>query len=208
MSRAIDLLVVGAGPSGLALALQAQAHGAHVRIVDRRTMVTRPSRALIVHPRTLEGLRPLGVTESLLAVSDTAPQADLHLGGQVVQVRLADLALTETAFPHLTLVRQQQVETVLIQALADRGRRRSGTPSVAIGWTWFRARPQWRSPIRRCPYIRKHSASGMDDPDRCREVRDALNVRAGEINHSGAIALIGRQGDVIAQASPLGWGEL
>ena len=121
MSRFVDLLVVGAGPTGLALALQAHAHGAHVRVVERRPAPTRPSRALIVHPRTLEGLRPLGVTESLLAVADVAPRAELHLGGRVLRVRLADLALPETAFPHLTLVRQQDVETVLVRALADRG---------------------------------------------------------------------------------------
>jgi 2-polyprenyl-6-methoxyphenol hydroxylase-like FAD-dependent oxidoreductase len=121
MNDAVDLLIVGAGPSGLALGLQAHAHGAHVRIVDRRTTFTRPSRALIMHPRTLEGLRPLGVTDSLLAAADVAPQADVHLGGHVVRVRLADLDLPDTAFPRLTLVRQQDVETVLIRALADRG---------------------------------------------------------------------------------------
>lgn len=121
MSQSVDVLVVGAGPTGLALALQAHALGAHVRIVDRRSAVTRPSRALIVHPRTLEGLRPLGVTESLLAMADVAPRADLHLGSRVLRVRLADFALPETAFPHLTLVRQQDVETVLSHALASRG---------------------------------------------------------------------------------------
>lgn len=121
VSRSVDLLVVGAGPTGLALALQAHAHGAHVRIVERRHAVTRPSRALIVHPRTLEGLRPLGVTDWLLAKADVAPAADLHLGGRVARVRLADLALAETAFPHLTLIRQQDVEMVLVRALADRG---------------------------------------------------------------------------------------
>ena len=63
VSRSVDLLVVGAGPTGLALALQAHAHGARVRIIERRPEARRPSRALIVHPRTLEGLRPLGVTE-------------------------------------------------------------------------------------------------------------------------------------------------
>jgi 2-polyprenyl-6-methoxyphenol hydroxylase-like FAD-dependent oxidoreductase len=117
----VDLLVAGAGPTGLALALQAHAHGARVRIVDRRPAIFRPSRALIVHPRTLEGLRPLGVTAPLLARADVAPQADLHLGRRVVRVRLGDLALADTAFPHLTFVRQLDVETILARALAERG---------------------------------------------------------------------------------------
>jgi 2-polyprenyl-6-methoxyphenol hydroxylase-like FAD-dependent oxidoreductase len=115
------ILVAGAGPAGLALALQARDHGADVRVIDRRPEAFRPSRALIMHARTLEVLRPLAVTRALLARADTAPAADLHLGRRVVRVRLADLALPDTAFPHLTLIRQMDVETVLAGALADRG---------------------------------------------------------------------------------------
>lgn len=121
MTRAADILVAGAGPTGLALALQAHDHGAHVRIVERRPEAFRPSRALIMHPRTLEVLRPLGVTEPLLARADIAPEVRLHLGARVIRVRLAELALSDTAFPHLALVRQMDVETVLAQALVDRG---------------------------------------------------------------------------------------
>lgn len=121
MMRAVDMLVVGAGPTGLTLALQAHDHGAHVRIVERRQEAFRPSRALILHPRTLEVLRPLGVTEALLARADIAPEGHLHLGARVVRARLAELALPDTEFPHLSFVRQMDVETALAQALADRG---------------------------------------------------------------------------------------
>ena len=116
-----DILVAGAGPAGLALALQARDHGAVVRVVDRRPEAVRPSRALILHARTLEVLRPLGVTPALLARADIAPAADLRLGAHVVRVRFGDLVLPDTAFPHLTLVRQMDVERVLADALADRG---------------------------------------------------------------------------------------
>ncbi|MEV4230771.1 FAD-dependent monooxygenase [Streptomyces bobili] len=121
MTTAVDVLVVGAGPTGLTLALQAHDHGARVRVVERRPEAFRPSRALILHPRTLEVLRPLGVTDALLELADTAPTAALHLGSRVVEARLAGLALPDTAFPHLSLVRQMDVERVLTQALADRG---------------------------------------------------------------------------------------
>ncbi|EMF29714.1 monooxygenase FAD-binding protein [Streptomyces gancidicus BKS 13-15] len=118
---AVDVLVVGAGTTGLALALQGHAHGARVRVVERRLEPFRPSRALILHPRTLEVLRPLGVTDALLERADTAPRVHLHLGSRVVETGLADLALPDTAFPHLTLMRQTDVETVLARALANRG---------------------------------------------------------------------------------------
>src|SRR5689334_13631042 len=121
MTGQADILIAGAGPAGLALALQARAHGAAVRIIDRRPEAARPSRALILHARTLEVLRPLGVTQALLARSDTAPAADLQLGSRLVRITLGGLALPDTAFPHLTLVRQMDVERVLARALADRG---------------------------------------------------------------------------------------
>ena len=121
ISEASDILVAGAGPAGLTLALQAHDHGAVVRVIDRRPEAARPSRALILHPRTLEVLRPLGVAQDLLARADIAPRADLRLGSRTVRVTLAGLALPDTAFPHLSLIRQTDVERVLAQALADRG---------------------------------------------------------------------------------------
>jgi 2-polyprenyl-6-methoxyphenol hydroxylase-like FAD-dependent oxidoreductase len=121
VTRQPGILVAGAGPAGLALALQAHEHGAGVRVIERRPEAFRPSRALIMHSRTLEVLRPLGVTPALLARADIAPTADLHLGHQAVRVRLGSFALPDTAFPHLSLIRQMDVETVLAQALADRG---------------------------------------------------------------------------------------
>lgn len=116
-----DVLVVGAGPTGLTAALQAHLHGAGVRLVERRPDALRPSRAMVVHPRTLELLRPLGVTDALLERADRDPGVVLHLGRRAVGVHLGDLALPGTEFPHLTVVRQSVVEEVLAGALSERG---------------------------------------------------------------------------------------
>lgn len=121
MAAATDVLVVGAGPAGLVTALQAHAHGASVRVVERRTEPFRPSRAMILHPRALEGLRPLGVSERVVDRGDTAPTAELHLGRRVVRVELAEVDLPGTAYPHLTLVRQADVEEVLLEAVEEAG---------------------------------------------------------------------------------------
>ena len=91
---------------------------------------------MIVHPRTLEVLRPLGVTDDLLAHGDTSPRVRLHLGARSVPVGLAQLALTDTAFPHLTLLRQADVEAVLARALDERGVAvEYGTELVDLGET-------------------------------------------------------------------------
>lgn len=117
----VDVLVVGAGTTGLTLALQAHVHGASVRVVERREERFRPSRALIVHPRTLEVLRPLGVTDALLARGDPSPSVRLHLGKREIRAELGDFPIPDTAFPHLLIEAQATVETVLTEALAARG---------------------------------------------------------------------------------------
>ena len=121
MSGVVDVLVVGAGPAGLALALDVVAHGGTVRLVDRREQLRRPSRAMIMHPRTLEVLRPLGVVDALLARADTSPGADIHVGRRIVRAQLGQIALSGTAFPHLTMIRQLDVEEVLLAELARSG---------------------------------------------------------------------------------------
>jgi 2-polyprenyl-6-methoxyphenol hydroxylase-like FAD-dependent oxidoreductase len=74
-----------------------------------------------MHPRTLESLRPLGVTETLLDRADRAPRVEIHVRHRLVVAQLSDVALHDTAFPHLTLIRQMDVEEVLTAALEDRG---------------------------------------------------------------------------------------
>ena len=54
MTPPLDALIAGAGTTGLALALQAHDRGARVRIIERRAEAFRPTRALMMHPRTLE----------------------------------------------------------------------------------------------------------------------------------------------------------
>jgi len=116
-----DVLVVGAGPTGLTMALQAHACGANVRVVERRPEAWRPSRAMIVHSRALESLRPLGVTDRLLDRADPSPRAELHVGDRRIGALLADAAIRDTAFPHLTMLRQMDLEQVLTEALQERG---------------------------------------------------------------------------------------
>ena len=119
--RRLDLLVAGAGPTGLTLALQAVDHGARVRIVERHAQPVRPSRTLLMHPRSLELLRPLGVTDALISRGDTSMVVRLHRGSRVAEVALGRLELAGTAFPFLLLLRQADVEEVLEAALAARG---------------------------------------------------------------------------------------
>jgi 2-polyprenyl-6-methoxyphenol hydroxylase-like FAD-dependent oxidoreductase len=117
----LDVLVVGAGPTGLTLAAQLQAFGAAVRIVDRQLDRVHESRALAVQPRTLEVLRGLGVAQELVARGNDAVWVQLHAAGRVVRVRLFGLGLDDTAYPFLLFVSQAETEAVLEDHLATGG---------------------------------------------------------------------------------------
>jgi 2-polyprenyl-6-methoxyphenol hydroxylase-like FAD-dependent oxidoreductase len=117
----LDVLVVGAGPTGLTLAAQLRAFEATCRIVDRQLDRVQESRALAVQPRTLEVLRGLGVTQELLARGNDAVWVQIHAGGRAVRIRLFRLGLADTAYPFLLFVSQAETEQVLNDHLAARG---------------------------------------------------------------------------------------
>lgn len=61
-----DVVIVGAGPSGLALGAELKRLGVSAFILDRLEAGANTSRAVVVHARTLEVLEPLGVVPELL----------------------------------------------------------------------------------------------------------------------------------------------
>ncbi|NED18705.1 monooxygenase [Streptomyces sp. SID9913] len=113
MTQPLDVLVVGAGPTGHALAAQLSAYGVAFRIVDRSPDRVRESRALVVQPRTLEMLAALGATDALVARGNPAMRLRLHAPGRVAELRLFDTGTDDTAYPFLLFLSQAETERVL-----------------------------------------------------------------------------------------------
>src|ERR1041385_6511115 len=61
-----EVLVVGAGPVGLAAALFLQQSGVRVEIIDMHVRTTQHSYALAIHPRTLQVLEEAGLADALV----------------------------------------------------------------------------------------------------------------------------------------------
>jgi 2-polyprenyl-6-methoxyphenol hydroxylase-like FAD-dependent oxidoreductase len=121
-SSAIDVLVIGAGPTGLALAVQLQAFGARFRIIDRLHDRTRESRALGVQARTLELLQMFGLGEMLVARGNPNTRLKLYLEGRPVAVAtLGDIGAVDTRFPFILFVSQAETEGVLTDHLVASG---------------------------------------------------------------------------------------
>jgi 2-polyprenyl-6-methoxyphenol hydroxylase-like FAD-dependent oxidoreductase len=104
----LDVLVVGAGPTGLALAAQLRTYGTTFRIIDRSLDRAHESRALAIQPRTLEALAPFGVTDELVARGNRAMQLRMHLPQRVVRMQLFDIGLADTAYPFLLFLSQAE----------------------------------------------------------------------------------------------------
>jgi 2-polyprenyl-6-methoxyphenol hydroxylase-like FAD-dependent oxidoreductase len=116
-----QVLVVGAGPTGLTLAAQLAAHGVRAHVVDRSLDRVHESRALAIQPRTLEVLAGFGVTEQLVAAGNTAVRLHLHARGRVRTLPMFDLGLGDTAYPYLLFLSQAETERILLQHVLDAG---------------------------------------------------------------------------------------
>lgn len=77
-----SVLIVGAGLTGLVLALWLTKLGVSVRILDKTTEAGTSSRALALHARTLELYRQLGLAETVVSQGYQVGAANLWVGGK------------------------------------------------------------------------------------------------------------------------------
>jgi 2-polyprenyl-6-methoxyphenol hydroxylase-like FAD-dependent oxidoreductase len=125
-----EVLVVGAGPVGLAVAASLAGHGHDVTVVDRQTTGANTSRAAVVHARTLEMLERIGVSKRLAELGIHARQFSIRDGDhELVPVRFDRLP---TEYPYTLMVPQNITEKVLLDRLEELGGRVL-RPYVATG---------------------------------------------------------------------------
>jgi 2-polyprenyl-6-methoxyphenol hydroxylase-like FAD-dependent oxidoreductase len=121
MTGLVDVLVVGAGPTGLALAAQLAAHGVRPRLIDRSLDRVHESRALAIQPRTLEVLARFGVTDRLVADGNSAVRLHMHVRKRVLTLPMFDLGLHDTAYPYLLFLSQAETERILQEHVRTSG---------------------------------------------------------------------------------------
>lgn len=118
----LDLLVVGAGPTGLTAAVEARRRGLSVRVVERRERRSPFSKALVVHARTMEVFEGLGLAEHLTARSARFSALNLRgVAGARGRIDLLDLDWGDTDHPHWLTLPQYETERVLEDALSALG---------------------------------------------------------------------------------------
>jgi 2-polyprenyl-6-methoxyphenol hydroxylase-like FAD-dependent oxidoreductase len=114
-----EVLVVGAGPVGLAVAASLAGHGHDVTVVDGQARGANTSRAAVVHARTLEMLERIGVSKRLAGLGIHAPKFSIRDGDrELVPVRFDRLS---TEYPYTLMVPQNITEQVLLDRLEELG---------------------------------------------------------------------------------------
>src|SRR5579872_5687843 len=113
----IDVLVLGAGPTGLLMAAECARHRMSCRNVDKGTGPAQQSRALAIQPRTLELFDHLGIVDQFLSKGLKVRAANPFSGKK----RLARISFEnlESDYPFILSLEQSETERILIDYLSS-----------------------------------------------------------------------------------------
>src|ERR1700731_4439065 len=114
-TEVLDVLIVGAGPTGLVLALWLTRLGVHVRIVDKTAAPGTTSRALAVQARTLELYRQIGLADAVVEGGRKILAANLWVtGNKVARAVFGEMGVGLSPFPYAEIFPQDEHERLLI----------------------------------------------------------------------------------------------
>jgi 2-polyprenyl-6-methoxyphenol hydroxylase-like FAD-dependent oxidoreductase len=118
-----DVLIIGAGPTGLALACQFVRYGIDFVIIEKSEGVTAYSKALGVHARTLEIYEQLSLAQQAVEQGAIARKARMLKGGEVrAELDLSNLGVGLTAYPYVLFFEQSKNEQLLYDYLKRNGK--------------------------------------------------------------------------------------
>src|SRR5262249_29993436 len=117
-----DVLIVGAGPTGLVLALWLTRLGVKVRIIDKTAEPGTTSRALAVQARTLELYQQLDLADAVVAKGHQVPAGNFWVKGErKARISLNALGSGMKPYPFLPIFPQDEHEKLLIARLQALG---------------------------------------------------------------------------------------
>jgi 2-polyprenyl-6-methoxyphenol hydroxylase-like FAD-dependent oxidoreductase len=109
-----DVVIVGAGPTGLSLACQLIRYGIDFVVIDKKEGVTPYSKALGVHARTLEIYEQLDLAKKAIERGTIAGRVRLLEGGEIIgEVDLSNIGQGLSAYPFMLVLEQSQNERLL-----------------------------------------------------------------------------------------------
>jgi 2-polyprenyl-6-methoxyphenol hydroxylase-like FAD-dependent oxidoreductase len=116
------VLIVGAGPTGLVLALWLTQLGVSVKIIDKLAASGTTSRALAVQGRTLEFYQQVGLAQAVVDRGHKVPALNLWVKSKpAARISLANLGQGLTPFPYPIIFPQDEHEALLVERLSELG---------------------------------------------------------------------------------------
>src|SRR5258708_27345644 len=107
MVPSTQVLVVGAGPTGLVMAIELARHGVPCRLIEKLAIPSDKSRAIGIQARTLELFERMGFVDQFIARGVPIRSLNIHANGQ----RIAPLSFSRLASPYPYLLSLQQTDT-------------------------------------------------------------------------------------------------
>lgn len=122
MDAESDVIIVGAGPSGLMAATCLARLGVRALVIDGKNGPTRESRALGLQARSIEIYDQLGLADRVLAEATRAPSIHPGYGPKVFgSIPIGRMGITATPFPGLFILEQSRNERILRDAFLELG---------------------------------------------------------------------------------------
>lgn len=122
MSHLTDVMIIGAGPTGLTAAIEAVRHDLSVRIIDENATRSLHSKALVTHARTLEIFRDMGLAEDVLASGQIFKALNVYSQNELMaRIAFEELDWQDALYPFWLSIPQSETERCLEEKLNQLG---------------------------------------------------------------------------------------
>lgn len=123
--KAVDVIIVGAGPAGFMAAATLARYGVPFRLIDKRPQQVLRGQASGLQPRTAEIFRSLGFQHTLIQYGNAMTETSFWSGTESVLQRSKNSpepeVINATPYPYVTTMHQGHTETMFTKDLASRG---------------------------------------------------------------------------------------
>lgn len=118
----VEVLIVGAGPTGLMMACQLAIHKVSFRIIDKNEFSSNNSGALIVQARSLEIFEQMGIAKEAISEGIVANKVNIiYNGKRVARTTINDIGENLSKFPFLLMLEQSKTEKLLMKFISEQG---------------------------------------------------------------------------------------
>lgn len=117
-----DILINGAGPTGLMLACQLAVNKVSFRIIDKKYAPSKFSGAMIIHAQSLEMFHQMGLSKKILSRGTIAQKITFKFGrSSKMSFRSVEFGGNLSLFPYMVLLEQNILESILEEYIRSQG---------------------------------------------------------------------------------------